>query len=66
MRADRRTRIAIVYAALGEREQAFAWLEKVFSDKSYYVVWLTVDPVFDPYRADPRFQNLLTRIGLPQ
>ncbi|MEW6131044.1 MAG: protein kinase [Acidobacteriota bacterium] len=58
--------IAIVYAAMNERDRAFEWLDKVCEEKSYYVVWLKVDPVFDGFRSDPRFQSILQRIGLPQ
>ncbi len=58
--------IAIVYAALGDREQAFEWLERVYADKSYYVVWLKVDPIWDSFRAEARFQDLLRRVGLSQ
>jgi tetratricopeptide (TPR) repeat protein len=56
--------VATVYAALGDKDRAFEWLEKVYQDHSYYVVWLNIDPVFDQMRADPRFQDLLVRIGL--
>jgi serine/threonine-protein kinase len=58
--------IAIIYAALGDREQAFEWLERVYEDRSYYVVWLKVDPIWDTSLADPRFQDLLRRVGLSQ
>lgn len=58
--------IAIGYAALGDKEQAFQWLEKVYEDKSYYVVWLKVDPIWDPLRTDSHFQDILRRVGLSQ
>jgi eukaryotic-like serine/threonine-protein kinase len=58
--------IAIGYVALGDREQAFQWLEKVYQDKSYYVVWLKVDPIWDSLRTDARFQDILRRVGLSQ
>ncbi|MBI3650968.1 MAG: protein kinase [Acidobacteria bacterium] len=56
--------IAIGYAALGDKEQAFVWLDKVAEEKSYYVVWLKVDPLWDAVRTTPRFQDLLHRTGL--
>jgi eukaryotic-like serine/threonine-protein kinase len=58
--------IAIGYAALGDREQAFEWLNKVADEKSYYVVWLKVDPIWDAFRNDVRFQDLLRRVGFSQ
>jgi serine/threonine protein kinase/Tfp pilus assembly protein PilF len=58
--------IAIGYVALGDKEQAFQWLEKVYQDKSYYVVWLKVDPIWDSLRMDARFQDILRRVGLSQ
>ncbi|MFY9572020.1 MAG: protein kinase [Blastocatellia bacterium] len=56
--------MATLYAALGEKNRAFEWLEKVYSERSYYVVFLNVDPVLDPLRSDPRFAELQQRIGL--
>lgn len=57
---------AIVYVALGERERAFAALEKAFEEHSERIVWLNVDWRFEPLRSDPRFQDLLRRIHLSQ
>ncbi len=57
--------LAILYAAVGEREEAFASLEKSFAAHDLQLQYLGVDPAFDPIRADPRFQDLLLRIGLP-
>jgi len=56
--------IASIYAAMGDNERALAYLEKVFNEHSYYVVWLNIDPVFDRLRTDARFQDLLRRIGI--
>jgi serine/threonine-protein kinase len=56
--------MASIYAALGEKDTAFEWLERVYKDHSYYVVWLNVDRVFDGLRSDARFQDLLDRIGI--
>jgi serine/threonine protein kinase/Tfp pilus assembly protein PilF len=55
---------ALVHAGLGEKDQAFAWLEKAYEERSG-VVYLKVDPFWDPVRSDPRFAELLRRIGLP-
>jgi eukaryotic-like serine/threonine-protein kinase len=55
--------LATVYAALGDKDRMFEWLEKVYQERSYYVVWLNIDPVFDSVRSDARFTGLLKRIG---
>lgn len=56
--------VATLYAALGDKEHAFAWLEKLYDEHGYYVVFLNVDPVLDGLRSDSRFGGLLRRIGL--
>jgi serine/threonine protein kinase/tetratricopeptide (TPR) repeat protein len=56
--------IAIVSAALGEREQALDWLEKAYSQHSSMMTWLKTDPRFDSIRQEPRFQELMRRVGL--
>jgi len=55
---------AVVYVGLGDKEQAFTGLEKAYQDRSFFLIWLKVEPQFDSLREDPRFQNLLRRIGL--
>jgi hypothetical protein len=52
------------YIGLGETDQAFAALEKSVAAHSPGVTSLKVDPIFDPLRSDPRFQDLLRRVGL--
>jgi TolB-like protein/Tfp pilus assembly protein PilF len=54
--------IATVYAALGDKDKAFEYLEKVYDERSYYVVFLNIDSVLDGLRSDARFQDLLRRI----
>lgn len=58
--------IASVYTALGEREKAFAWLEKAVQERDVAIISLKVDPYWDSLRADPHFADLLRRVGLPQ
>jgi len=57
--------IAIVYIALGEREEALTWLERAYQQHSPMMLWLKVDPRFDSIRQEPRFQELMQRVGLP-
>jgi TolB-like protein/tetratricopeptide (TPR) repeat protein len=52
------------YLGLGENDQAFAWLEQAYKDQSDILQYLKVHPVFDPIRADPRFADLVRRVGL--
>jgi eukaryotic-like serine/threonine-protein kinase len=57
--------MAVIYSGLGERDQAFAWLEKAYQERSGSLVYLKVEPVFDPIRSDRRFADLLQRMRLP-
>jgi serine/threonine protein kinase/Tol biopolymer transport system component/Tfp pilus assembly protein PilF len=57
-------RIAAVYAALGDRDRAFKWLEHAYESRDGWLIWLAVDPVVDSLRSDERFTELLRRIGL--
>jgi hypothetical protein len=56
--------IAELYVALGDKDQAFAWLDKAYEDHDFILVLLKVQPSFDNLRSDPRFGALLKRIGL--
>jgi hypothetical protein len=56
--------IATVYAALGDKDQAFAQLEQAYSQRSFFLDFLKVDPELDSLRSDPRFQKLLVRMKL--
>jgi len=55
---------ALIFLGLGKLDQAFDWLEKGLEDRSWWLAWLKVDPLFDPCRSDPRFQSLAARVGL--
>ncbi|HLQ64428.1 MAG TPA: tetratricopeptide repeat protein [bacterium] len=52
------------YAGLNDKEHAFAWLEKSYQERRDRMVWLNVDPLLDPLRPDPRFHELVRRVGL--
>lgn len=54
--------VALIHAGLGERQQALSWLERALDDRAHWLVWLKLDPRFDPLRADPGFSELLRRI----
>jgi TolB-like protein/Tfp pilus assembly protein PilF len=52
------------YLGLADNEQAFVWLEHAYQEQSNILQWLKVHPYFDPIRTDPRFNDLLHRVGL--
>jgi serine/threonine protein kinase/tetratricopeptide (TPR) repeat protein len=56
--------VAIVYAALGDKDRAFAQLEQAWAQRTQYLDFLKVDPELDSLRSDPRFQDLLRRMHL--
>ena len=57
--------LAILHDALGEREPAFASLEKAYAAHDPSLQYLGIDPAFDSLRADPRFDDFVRRVGLP-
>jgi len=57
--------IAIVCNGLGEKDQAFAWLDKAYADRSWYLMELKVSPEIDSLRSDPRFQALYKKMNFP-
>jgi eukaryotic-like serine/threonine-protein kinase len=57
--------IATVYLGLGDTNATFAWLERAFQTRASALVYLAVDPRYDAVRDDPRFQDLVRRVGLP-
>src|SRR5437763_16511609 len=56
--------LAVMHAALGEKDQAFAALDKAFAQKSVNLYTMGVDPWMDPLRGDPRFARYLARLKL--
>ena len=57
-------RMARIYALLGDRDRAFEWLEKAYGERNSLLIFLHVNPQFDSLRADPRFADLVQRVGL--
>lgn len=55
-----------IYASVGEKDQAFAWLEEAYEERSDVMTVLTEERAFDPLRSDPRYKDLLRRLGLPR
>jgi eukaryotic-like serine/threonine-protein kinase len=58
--------LAEVYIGLGEKERAIASLEKAYADRSGFIPFLNVDPELDGLHSNPRFKDLVRRVGLPQ
>jgi tetratricopeptide (TPR) repeat protein len=56
--------IALIYAGLGEKDQAFVWLEKAYQENADGIIFLKVEPGFDGLRSDPGFHDLLRRMRL--
>lgn len=56
--------VAMVYAGLGEKDQAFEWLQRAYEERDDWLTFLKVEPRADTLRSDPRFQDLLQRVGL--
>ncbi|HZW93229.1 MAG TPA: winged helix-turn-helix domain-containing protein [Candidatus Eremiobacteraceae bacterium] len=57
--------LAQIYAASNKNEDTFKWLEAAYEDHAVWMGYLAVDPIFDRYRSDERFKDLLRRVGLP-
>jgi len=58
--------IAIIYAGLNDKDQAFEWLNKAYSDRSFYIALLNFESTLDDLRRDSRFKDLLKRANLPE
>ena len=56
--------VALIYAGLGDRENALSWLARAVEQHDLFLAWMNVEPMFDSVRADPRFADLVKRIGL--
>jgi Flp pilus assembly protein TadD len=58
--------LAVAYAGLDDKDKAFAWLERAFSDRSNFIAVLRLEPALDALHGDPRWNDLLKRVGLAQ
>jgi TolB-like protein/DNA-binding winged helix-turn-helix (wHTH) protein/Flp pilus assembly protein TadD len=58
--------MALVCLGLGDRDGAFAWLEKAYAQRSPFLVWLKVDPDLESVRSDRRFEDLVRRVGMAE
>ena len=57
--------VALIYIGLGDKDKAFEWLDRVHREVNDWLLWLNVGPELDPLRPDPRFSDLLRRVGFP-
>jgi Tfp pilus assembly protein PilF len=57
--------VALVHAALGQRDSTFVWLTRAVSERTHWLLWLNRDRRWDPVRSDPRFRTIARRVGLP-
>src|SRR5262249_4269818 len=58
------TDFGMLYAGLGDQEQALIWLQKAYEERADGLTWINVDPMLDPLRKHPQFQELVKRMGL--
>ncbi len=56
---------ALVYLGLDEKDQALAWLEQAYEERTSWLIFLNTHSAYDPLRAAPRFTELLQKVGLP-
>jgi tetratricopeptide (TPR) repeat protein len=57
--------VALIYAGLEDKDQAFSWLEKAYEERFNRLAYLKVEALWDSLRSDPRFDDLLRRVGIP-
>jgi hypothetical protein len=57
--------MAAVHVGLGENDEAFTWLEKAYQERSWWLVFLKMDPMMESLHSDRRYADLIRRIGYP-
>ena len=58
--------LAILYLGLGDKDRAFEQLTKAYEDRTGWIIYLNVEPIFDPLRSDPRFVELVSGMKFPR
>jgi hypothetical protein len=58
--------VVVYFASAGDIEQTFMWLEKAYQERAPSMLHMITQPALDPYRSDPRFVDLMQRMGLPE
>ena len=58
--------IGMIYVGLNDNDEAFRWFEKAYQERSWWLMFIKMDPMLDGVRSDPRFVDLMRRIGFPQ
>jgi len=61
---DNATGIAYIYASRGDVAQAFKWLDRAYRQRESRLLWIKVDPYLKNVQSDPRFKQLLIKLGL--
>jgi len=57
--------IAVIYAALGDKEQTLSWLARAYQERDEDIIYIKIEPALGRVRDDPRFRDLLARVGFP-
>ena len=57
--------IARIHTGLGDKDKAFDCFEKAVAEREGWLIWMKLEPSFDSLRSDPRFTDLVRRVGLP-
>lgn len=57
--------VALIYCGMGDKEATFHWLDEAYKERTHWLVWLKTDPRWNSVRSDPRFRDLVRRVGLP-
>ena len=58
--------IACIYEGLGRTDEALNWLERAITERDGWLVFMNAFPAFDSLRREPRFEDILRRVGLPE